>query len=73
MSEKPVEESLEAIESNLGAVTYIMLARVYDLLILLCDAQGKGEDALRLMEMHKQGLLMSPIPSIASPEDADQK
>jgi len=42
MSEQPVEESLEAIESNLGAVTYIMLARIYDLLIMLCDAQGKG-------------------------------
>jgi hypothetical protein len=68
MSEQPLEESVEGIEANLGAVTYIMLARVYDLLILLCDAQGKGEDALRLMEMHKQGLLMCPIPSISTPE-----
>ena len=73
MSEQPLEESVEGIEANLGAVTYIMLARVYDLLILLCDAQGKGEDALRLMEMHKQGLLMSPIPAIATPDNTDQK
>lgn len=73
MSEQPLEESVEGIEANLGAVTYIMLARIYDLLILLCDAQGKGEDALRLMEMHKQGLLMSPIPAIATPDNTDQK
>jgi hypothetical protein len=46
-----------------------MLGRIYDLLILLCDAQGKGEDALKIMELHRQGHLMSPLPSLVGDID----
>jgi hypothetical protein len=34
----------------------------------LADAQGKGEDMMKLMELHRQGHLMSPIPTLALPE-----
>ena len=52
------------MNENPGLINYIMLGRIYDLLILLCDAQGKGEDALKIMELHRQGHLMSPLPSL---------
>ena len=45
-----------------------MLGRIYDQLTLIADAQGKGEDMMKLMELHRQGHLMSPIPTLALPE-----
>lgn len=57
------------MNENAGTVNYIMLGRIYDLLVLLCDAQGKSEDVLKLMELHRQGHLMSPLPSLAAYED----
>lgn len=59
------------MNENPGLINYIMLGRIYDLLILLCDAQGKGEDALKIMELHRQGHLMSPLPSLVG--DIDNK
>ena len=53
------------------AVLYIMLGRIYDMLILLADASGKGEDALQLINLHSQGQLMSPPPSLML-EDEDE-
>ena len=61
----------EDINENLGAVLYIMLGRIYDMLILLADASGKGEDALQLINLHSQGQLMSPPPSLMF-EDEDE-
>jgi len=68
----------EDINENLGAVLYIMLGRIYDMLILLADASGKGEDALQLINLHSQGQLMSPPPSLMledypSEDDDDKK
>jgi hypothetical protein len=57
------------MNENPGLINYIMLGRIYDLLILLCDAQGKGEDALKIMELHRQGHLMSPLPSLSTNEE----
>lgn len=64
-----IEEQVENANDNIGAVLYIMLGRVYDLLVLLCDAQGKSEEVLRIMELHKNGMLMCPLPSLSTPED----
>lgn len=61
----------EDINENLGAVLYIMLGRIYDMLILLADASGKGEDALQLISLHSQGQLMAPPPSLML-EDEDE-
>ena len=57
------------MNENPGLINYIMLGRIYDLLIILCDAQGKGEDALKIMELHRQGHLMSPLPSLVGDKD----
>lgn len=61
----------EDINENLGAVLYIMLGRIYDMLILIADASGKGEDALQLISLHSQGQLMAPPPSLML-EDEDE-
>lgn len=60
-----MSDNLNDINENLGAVIYIMLGRIYDMLLLLADASGKGEDALQLINLHSQGQLMSPPPSLA--------
>jgi hypothetical protein len=59
------------MNENLGTVNYIMLGRIYDLLVLLCDAQGKSEDVLKLMELHRNGHLMSPLPALAAYEEKE--
>lgn len=60
------------INENLAAVVYIMLARIYDILVLLADGSGKGEDALRLIKLHEEGQLMSPPPTLAYEDDDEQ-
>jgi len=67
-----VDENVDGINENLGAVTYIMLARIYDMLIVIADALGKGEDALQLIGLHGQGELMSPPPSLALEEEENE-
>ena len=65
------ENSVEDINEHLGMVTYIMLGRIYDVLLLIADGVGKGEDALRLVELHRSGELMAPPPSL-NLEDSDE-
>jgi hypothetical protein len=60
------------INENFGAVTYIMLGRIYDMLVLIADAVGKGEDALQLIQLHSQGQLMSPPPSLMLEDDENE-
>ena len=62
-------DALHDINENLGAVLYIMLGRIYDMLVLLADGSGKGEDALQLITLHKEGQLMCPPPSLMLDND----
>jgi hypothetical protein len=66
------DDNVQDINEHLGMVTYIMLGRVYDMLALIADGVGKGEDALRLMELHRSGELMSPPPSLTMGDDDEQ-
>ena len=63
------EEIIGNANDNIGEILYIMLGRVYDLLVLMCDANGKSEEVLRIMELHKNGMLMCPLPSLSIPEE----
>lgn len=67
-----MDEKLNDINDNLGAVTYIMLGRIYDMLVLIADSVGKGEDALQLIQLHGQGQLMAPPPSLALEDENEQ-
>ena len=59
------EESVNDINENMGVVNYILLSRIYDMLCLIADGVGKGEDALRLIALHQEGQLMSPPPALS--------
>lgn len=68
MSEQPIDTEVQNMNDNLGTVIYIMLGRIYDLLVLIADSQDKGEDVLKLMELHRQGNIMSPLPALNVPD-----
>lgn len=64
-TENLTEDSSD-MNDNVGIITYIMLGRIYDLLALLCDANGKSEEVLNLIDLHNQGHLMSGLPSLVN-------
>jgi hypothetical protein len=47
------DQSVNDINENSGGVNFIMLGRIYDMLTLIADGVGKGEDALRLIHLHQ--------------------
>ena len=65
------DQSVEDINDNGGVVNFIMLGRIYDMLCLIADGVGKGEDALRLINLHQSGDLMCPPPSLAVDDSED--
>jgi hypothetical protein len=67
--ENITEEIVDNANDNIGTILYIMLGRIYDLLVLLNDANGKSEEVLRIMELHKNGMLMCPLPSLSTPSE----
>lgn len=67
-----MSDNMSDINDNLGAVTYIMLGRIYDMLVLIADSVGKGEDALQLIQLHAQGQLMAPPPSLMLEDENEQ-
>ena len=68
MSEEKIDTEVKNMNDNLGTILYIMLGRIYDLLVLIADSQDKGEDVLKLMELHRQGNIMSPLPALNVPD-----
>lgn len=69
MEEKSnIDTQVESMNDNIGTILYIMLGRIYDLLVLIADSQDKGEDVLKLMELHRQGNIMSPLPALNVPD-----
>jgi hypothetical protein len=68
-NEDNIQETVDNANDNIGTVLYIMLGRIYDLLVLLNDANGKSEEVLRIMELHKNGMLMCPLPSLSTPSE----
>ena len=55
---------------NLLLGIYIQLSRVYDMLVLIADGVGKGEEALEVRNLHEQGKILTPPPSFVEDEDA---
>mgnify|MGYP006288636801 CR=1 FL=1 len=61
------------VNDDAVVVNYIMLARIYDLLCIIGDSLGKGEDVMNMINLHRQGQLMSPPPIISTPEAENEK
>lgn len=61
------------MDENLGALLYIMLGRVYDMLAIIADSQGKGDDAAKLIKLHQDGQLMCPPPALAFDDNEENE
>lgn len=71
MSDFAAEEPSQTIDDNIGIVTYITLARIYDVLCLIADGVGKGEEVLKMIEAHRNGELLGPEPALNSESEAE--
>lgn len=69
-NEETSVSEISKVNDDAIVINYIMLARIYDMLTVIGDALGKGEDVLRLMDLHKSGQLMSPPPVIQTSDEA---
>ena len=70
------ETEISHVNDDATVINYIMLARIYDLLTVIGDSLGRGEDMLKMINLHRQGQLMSPPPVIATNDsevDTDEK
>jgi hypothetical protein len=74
MSEENPEKS--NLEDNLPMVNYIMLHRIYDILVLLANMAAKSDDDKqqinKMIQYHDAGFLLGPNPSY-TPNDEDEK
>lgn len=65
-------QDITKVSDDAVVINYIMLARIYDMLTLIGDALGKGEDVMKIMNLHSQGQLMSPPPVLQTAEDTNE-
>ena len=63
------EDKPANLEENLEMVNYIMLSRIYDVLVLIANKMVGSEDTAKLVNYHDQGYLIGPIPSYTPQED----
>ena len=50
-------------------VNYIMLHRIYDLLVLISKSVAEPEEVQKMIDYHEQGFLLGPAPSFSSVEE----
>jgi hypothetical protein len=63
-------ENKENIEDNLDMVNYIMLSRIYDVLVLIANKIVGSDDVAKLVNYHDQGYILGPMPSYKAEEDS---
>lgn len=71
MSNNEEKDTVSRVNDDAIVVNYIMLARIYDMLTIIGDALGRGEDVVKLMDLHKSGQLMSPPPVITTSDNEE--
>ena len=62
-------EPSQNLEDNLPMVNYIMLHRIYDLLVLISKSVAEPEEVQKMIDYHDQGFLLGPVPSFSSVEE----
>jgi hypothetical protein len=50
---------------------YVQLSRIYDMLVIVADGVGKGEEALAVRDLHADGKILTPAPYL-KPEEEDE-
>lgn len=63
------KEPSQNLEDNLPMVNYIMLHRIYDLLLLISKSVAEPEEVQKMIDYHEQGFLLGPVPSFSSVEE----
>ena len=63
------KEPSQNLEDNLPMVNYIMLHRIYDLLVLISKSVAEPEEVQKMIDYHEQGFLLGPAPSFSSVEE----
>lgn len=63
------ENSPKPLEDNLDMANYIMLHRIYDVLLLMSNKIVGSEETEKMSKYHEEGYLLGPSPSFRS-EDA---
>ena len=56
------------LEDNLPMVNYIMLHRIYDILVLISNKIVGSEETNKMVEYHENGYLLGPSPSYKQEE-----
>lgn len=56
-------------QENVLLGIYIQLSRVYDMLMIIADGVGKGEEALEIRKLHEDGKILTPPPALLEDED----
>jgi hypothetical protein len=68
VEQEQLSNEAQNLEDNLPMVTYIMLHRIYDALLLIAK-NTDPEHTAKLVELHDQGFLMGPSPSYSAGEE----
>jgi hypothetical protein len=63
---KKMENDNKPLEENLDLVNYIMLHRIYDILVLISTKIAGEEDTQKMVKYHEEGFLLGPSPSFRS-------
>ena len=63
------KEPSQNLEDNLPMVNYIMLHRIYDLLVLISKSVAEPEEVQKMIDYHDQAFLLGPVPSFSSVEE----
>jgi hypothetical protein len=63
------ENDPKPLEDNLEMVNYIMLHRIYDVLLLLSNNLVGPEETEKMSKYHEDGYLLGPSPSFRSGDD----
>lgn len=56
-------EDPKSLEDNLDLVSYIMLHRIYDVLLLIANKIVGPEETEKMSKYHNEGFLLGPAPS----------
>ena len=66
-------EENNSIEDNVAMATYIQLARIYDLLTIIATGITENAELVQnVVNMHAQGQILGPNPSMAAPENVSE-
>jgi hypothetical protein len=63
------EQNSKPLEENLDLVNYIMLHRIYDILVLMSNKMVGPEETQKMVKYHEDGFLLGPAPSLQNDID----